>query len=146
MKTDTFTLLGLNKREWIIQVIFITIILTSFALLNLDSALDWVALYIPLAILRDSFLHKEQNNKKYYLQILKQTVLVIILYYLIQWLGKYGLLGYLILILSIATIKIYLSRKLYLRGLRTIENQIWGSSADERRKRKRFTRSNGKSK
>lgn len=135
-----FEELGLNKKEWTAQLLFIIILLTSFAVLRPTTWWGWVLLYTILSIPRDLLLQRVNGRRT-----LKQAVLVALLYFVIKWLGGYGLLGYLLLILFFAAAKIISQKKLYIKGVETIEKQIWGSTANERREQKRTRRSNGRS-
>lgn len=65
---------------------------------------------------------------------LKTIATISLLYLFINWMGAYGLLGFILVILLLAAWRIYKSWELFMGGMRSIEMRIFGRTLDRKKK------------
>lgn len=69
---------------------------------------------------------------KFIKTILKTSATMLLILYLIRWLGAYGIIGFILIIFILAGWRIIRNKKMYMDGLRNIESMIWGKPLDKK--------------
>ena len=72
-------------------------------------------------------------NKKYLLGIVKTAAISTALYFFIRWLGGYGVLGFILIVLGVSAFKLWIARDYFLKKIREIEIIIWGKTNDRKK-------------
>lgn len=96
-----------------------------------------LAIIIPF-ILKDLFFAKKFLaifTKKYFFSIIKTLIISSLLYYSIRWLGNYGWLGLIIIVLGVSGYKLWSGRSYFINKIREIEIMIWGKTNDRPKNR-----------
>ena len=98
-------------------------------------ALHWTLLTISLFILGNALYYSWKNKEPVKWYNVVQSIIQIILYillirFLFQWLGVYGYIGLIVVILIIAAVLLYRQRKNFMKILRFFEKQLFGKSLD----------------
>lgn len=94
-----------------------------------------LAILIPF-IIKDIIISKSFIfifSKKYFISLLKTAAISTGLYFFIRWLGGYGLLGVIIIVLGVSGYKLWSGRAYFMEKIREIEIIIWGKTNDKRK-------------
>lgn len=93
-----------------------------------------LAVLVPLLIgkLIGSIKEKQKPLFIEWVKSIGQIVLMVSLFfYLIRWLGNYGVLGFIILIFIFVAYRLYRSWSVYMEGMRSIEVRLFGKTLDK---------------
>lgn len=89
----------------------------------------FIVIYAPL----ESFVkNKNLLSKEWLLKTFKLLLLLSFFYLIINWLGTYGLVGLIIIVLGFATYRIYKGRVYFMQGMRSIEEKLFGKPLDKK--------------
>jgi len=89
----------------------------------------FLAVYYPIFYLKKG---SKTFNFQELLKTFKLLLILLVLYYVVRWLGSYGWVGLLIMVLGFAAYKIIRGKKFFMEGVRDIEKRIWGKSLDKK--------------
>lgn len=104
------------------SIIFLVIYYILYTFLAKKSIFSMVFLLLFMLMFKD-FWQILLKNAKNYTKILT-TVLILLL--IIKFLGLYGIIGFILIILLIAGYRIYKSWQIFTGAMQTIETMIWG--------------------
>lgn len=106
------------------------------------SAIEFSALMTSLTL--GFFTYKKLPLKDIIKGLIKTFIYIYIFYTVIHWLGKFGTLGVIIIIVGIALWRVIKNRVMYMEAIRTIETMLYGKTLDKELKKVKVK--NGKKK
>lgn len=118
----------------VVAIIYILIIISPW-----KTWLSITGIILGVTIIIDVIRYRNKTHifreEKYYLDKARLIIIVTIFFFLIKWLGAYGLWGVVAIVLGICAYRLYKSRSEYIGTMREIETKIWGAPLDERKKK-----------
>lgn len=117
------TLYSIRKSIYFLLILYITYIFVAKK--GVVSIILWSFFVI---ILIDVLPLLVEHGKRY----IKTLVTISILFSLIYYLGQYGFIGGLLIVLLIVVYKLITGRKQYMASIRHIETKIWGKPLDKK--------------
>jgi len=122
-----------NSKLLIKNLIIIAIIIIIVRILGMNT---WQLIGFLTLISVGMYTHTKYKKDKLtwkgsIINALKSFGMVCIFIFTITWLGKYGVIGLIIIIILISAYRLLRNKKMFVESLQTIEGMIWGKSLDK---------------
>jgi len=85
-----------------------------------------------LIYLISSIKNKELKTFKFIKLCITTYISILLIVSAIKWLGAYGIIGFVLIVIFFGAYKIYKQRKFFMEGMREIETMIFGKSLDKK--------------
>lgn len=89
---------------------------------------------ISMKLYKDIKNRASPNLKNYANSILKTALIVSLFYVLLHWLGGYGVLGLILIVIVYVVYRLVKGRKQYVDAMRTVETMTFGKTFDKKNK------------
>lgn len=124
MAIDSFTKTIL--KESLSSLLFLGSIYIIYGLLSVQNLFTMGLTILGISLFKDSLPTLIKNIKKY----VKSIIILTILFSIINYSVKYGLIGFIVITLAIAGWRLWSGRDTYMKGIRNIEKRIFGRPLD----------------
>ena len=122
---DGFTKKIINKS--IYSIVFFASIYIIYSLLSKSGIFSLILTILFVSMAKDFWPVLKDNAKKYVKSMVIISSIILISMYFMKW----GVIGFLIVVLLLAGWKLWRGREMYVDGMRNIETQIWGEPLDK---------------
>jgi len=122
-------------KQVVPSLVFIVLFFTVYAFIPGKGLLVIISLMLSMVLcsnlLKDIRKKDNPSPKAYAKNTIILIVIISVFYYVSKFLGAYGLLGTLALILLFVFYKLYRRKMVFLNGMREVEKQMFGKSLDK---------------
>ena len=122
---DNFTKEIIKKTKK--PLTYVGLFLLFYNLLSIHNIFTIICLVFGLNIIIDNWDGIVEKSQGY----VKAAIVLSIILYVMQLLGAYGVIGFIISIVLLVVYKLYKGKDMYLSGMRNIEEKIWGKPLDK---------------
>lgn len=131
---------GMYDLSFLQVFIYIIVLITTIKILQPKNYIEFIIIVGGLLLTGQTLLmylkNRSVNGKDLTTNTLKGLLVITLFYFIIKWLGRYGVIGFIIIVLGFAGYRLIKHRGMYFKSIRVIEKNIWGETLDERFKRK----------
>ncbi len=114
-------------KQSIKSILFFGSIYITYSLLRIRTFFSLLLVILGVMILVDFWPILKENSWKY----VKGLVVIAILFQVIMYSAKFGIIGFLVIVLGMAVYRMYRGRKMMMEGIRNIEKRLFGHTLDK---------------
>lgn len=122
-----------NLKDVIKYIIYIVLVVTIITMLH-PSTFGTILIMLGLSLVL--YIYSKIKTKEFCLKdlikfIISTFITLCIILYTIKWLGTYGVIGFIFIIILLVAYRLIKQKEQYMEGLKEIETMIFGKPLDK---------------